>query len=117
MTALLQVVVQAPEIPLPPSFPWYQTLPAPVVLLITLGVVVGLVIIARPLVRAIARRIEGRAELDPAIQDEIEHLRTRVGDLEALQGRLADLEERVDFAERLLAQQRAPERLPGGVQP
>ena len=42
-------------------------------------------------------------------------LEQRVADLEAAQQRIYELEERVDFAERLLAQQqRAPERIPEG---
>jgi tetrahydromethanopterin S-methyltransferase subunit G len=37
-----------------------------------------------------------------------------VADLDQLQHRVAELEERLDFAERLLAQRRDAERLPGG---
>jgi Tfp pilus assembly protein PilO len=33
--------------------------------------------------------------------------------LEAVEAHLVELQERLDFAERLLAQERAPERLPG----
>ena len=33
------------------------------------------------------------------------------GDIDALQARVAELEERVDFTERLLAQNREPDRL------
>jgi len=44
----------------------------------------------------------------------VEELERRVGELEAGQRRVAELEERVDFAERLLAQQRdAPRVGPG----
>jgi hypothetical protein len=39
-------------------------------------------------------------------------LEQRVADLEAAQQRVYELEERLDFAERLLAQQRSPERIP-----
>lgn len=48
------------------------------------------------------------------MQEELEQLRARVADLEAMPGRIAELEERVDFSERLLAQKHEPERLPGG---
>jgi hypothetical protein len=44
-----------------------------------------------------------------AAREELETLRRQVDGLEALPGRVAELEERVDFAERLLARQ---ERLP-----
>lgn len=60
-----------------------------------------------PIGRAIAERIRGqssRPETDPAVYEELEHLRTE----------MAELQERVDFAERLLAKTREPERLPGG---
>jgi hypothetical protein len=41
-------------------------------------------------------------------------LRSRVHELESHQGRFAELEERLDFAERLLARHREPIRLPEG---
>jgi hypothetical protein len=42
---------------------------------------------------------------------ELEELRSRVAELEGVQDRMGELEERLDFAERLLAQQREPEKL------
>lgn len=83
--------------------PW-ETLPPAVTLLIFVAMVGGFVAVFWPLMRAIARRIEGKVKGDPALLEEIDHLRGRVGDLEAMQQRMAELEERVDFAERLLAQ-------------
>jgi Tfp pilus assembly protein PilO len=56
-----------------------------------------------PLIRAFARRLDTgghRAEL----LAELEGLRSRVDQLEAGQAQVAELEERLDFAERLLAQ-------------
>jgi hypothetical protein len=46
--------------------------------------------------------------MDPA---ELAELRQRLGELEAQQGRVAELEERVDFAERLLASGGPPAQL------
>ncbi len=40
-----------------------------------------------------------------------ENIQTRLAELDGLKQRLAELEERVDFAERLLAKQRDAERL------
>lgn len=60
-----------------------------------------------PVGRAIADRIRGhtaRVEMDPAVYEELERMR----------GELSELQERVDFTERLLAKSREPERLPGG---
>jgi tetrahydromethanopterin S-methyltransferase subunit G len=41
----------------------------------------------------------------------VEQLQHRLGEVDAMQVRLAEMEERVDFAERLLAQSREPDRL------
>ena len=98
----------APDFPMPP--PWV-TLPPPVVLLMGLALVAGVVAIFWPLIRAIGRRIESKGRHDPALMDELEQLRHRLSDVEAMQSRIAELEERVDFAERLLAQKRQPEQL------
>jgi hypothetical protein len=61
-----------------------------------------------PLGRAIGDRIRngpaGGAGPDPVLTEEVERLRQEV----------AELHERVDFAERLLAQQRGSEALPPG---
>jgi len=63
---------------------------------------IGLGFLFGPIGVAIGRRIGGRQpqQMDPA---ELAELRQRLGDLEAQQARVAELEERVDFAERLLA--------------
>jgi len=57
-----------------------------------------------PIGQAIARRLEGR---DGAADETAGQL---MGEIDELRGRLQELEERVDFSERLLAQQpRSPE--------
>jgi hypothetical protein len=67
------------------------------------------------LITAFARRLEGRptGELN-ALAEQVDDLRLRVEDGEATRGRLVELEERLEFAERMLAQQREAPRLPGG---
>src|SRR5687768_16517575 len=93
---------------------WWQTLPPPIFVLVVLAMISGAVIVLWPLVRAISRRIEGRTE-DPELRREIEDLRMRVREIEGEQARFAELEERLDFAERLLAQGRSEAaRLQGG---
>jgi len=47
----------------------------------------------------------------PEDTERLEELERRVGELEAGQRRVAELEERLDFAERLLAQQRDAPRI------
>lgn len=48
----------------------------------------------------------------PEGSERMEELEDRVAELETAQQRVLDLEERLDFAERLLARQREPERIP-----
>lgn len=63
-----------------------------------------------PVGRAVGRWIEPRGQKgsDPERFNELE---TRLADLEANCERMAEIEERLDFAERLLAQQREPREL------
>lgn len=60
-----------------------------------------------PLGAALGDRIRGRREAapDPRLDAEVERLQVR----------LAEVEERVDFAERLLASREQADQLPGGV--
>jgi hypothetical protein len=113
---MTQVVVdQVPPIPEPvivnlPQPPW-ETLPPPVFLLIVVAVVTGAVFILAPLARAFARRIEGGTT--PQLRAEVADLRARLDAVEqhALQGgaldvsdqRMYELEERVEFVERLMS--------------
>jgi Tfp pilus assembly protein PilO len=122
---LLQVVIQTPTPPTPPTPPDFAhfvfqtpppwvTMPPAAIVLITLGCFAAVAFVLFPLFRAIARRIEGKSA-DRELRAELDELRNRVQELESAQLHVAELEERVDFAERLLSQQqRAPERLPNG---
>lgn len=66
------------------------------------------------LLRGLWRWIERGTAATPG--GDLEELKARVAELEAERGRVAELEERVDFAERLLAdRERVPERLGNGV--
>ena len=49
--------------------------------------------------------------LEQPDREALEDLRLRLGQLDQLQERIGELEEQVDFAERLLAKQREAERL------
>ncbi len=68
----------------------------------------GLIKLGRgPVGGALAERLRGRTvEHDPGLLGEIDQLKTR----------LAEVEERLDFAERLLARRESTDQLPGGVQ-
>jgi hypothetical protein len=111
---MLQVVVQIPPVPpvppippIPPMefvAPWMM-LPPQMIALITMACVAGAAFILYPIARAIARRLEGRGS-DPQLLQQVEELRDRMRDFDSVQHRVAELEERLDFTERLLAQRR-----------
>jgi hypothetical protein len=71
-----------------------------------------------PIGSALARRLGGRAELGDSqaeieemrarVTGEVEQLHTRLGEMDSLHARVLELEERVDFTERLLAQTQGP---------
>jgi hypothetical protein len=66
------------------------------------------------LVSAWAKRLERRGgTTDPALDAEVGRLRDRVHELEGAEERLAELEERLDFAERMLTQAREARIGPG----
>jgi hypothetical protein len=81
---------------------------AAVVLLLGVGLILAALI--WPLIKAFARRIEGGAA-GADVQAELEGLRERVRHLEEMQPRMLELEERVDFTERIVAKGREPDRL------
>lgn len=94
-------------------------------ILIFFGGMVGITLVLTAGIVALRRRVaRDRLELEPGgvgERGEIEDLRARVedlerrglvsGEVESHYARLAELEERLDFAERLLAQRNEPARL------
>ena len=95
---------QAPLPPLPPSVP--DVVVQAIMLVV---VVLAALVVLWPVARALARRLDGRGAAD--LQDELENLRSRLEQVEQGQARLAEVEERLEFAERLLAQSRESDRL------
>ena len=76
---------------------------------IILGGVFGLVRLAQgPVGQALARRIQGHAG-DPELAADMAELKDQV---DLLRRQLEETQERVDFAERLLSQQRSAVRIP-----
>lgn len=122
MTGTLSVLAQGEVIQNLP--PWVTMDPRAFTMTAT-ALFAAVALVMFPLVRALARRIEGkRAALDPALAAEMRELQARVGDVEDLRARIAELEEervavheleeRLDFTERLLARQRDEAKLPPG---
>lgn len=99
----------APPIPPPEIHPFDPNLifmndgGPPIALLIVLAALTAAVIILWPIMRALGRRLEGKGG-DPALRADVEQLHARVNEVDALHHRIEELEERVDFTERLLAQ-------------
>ncbi len=67
--------------------------------------VVGAVVFKGPIGKGLARRIENGAGTDHSIEI--------LGEMDELRGRVMDLEERLDFTERMLSKAREPERVNG----
>ena len=78
--------------------------------LLGLGIVGIIAALLWPLIRAFARRLEG-GSLNAELLSDMDQLRERVRLLEEVQPRVVELEERLEFAERLLAQSREPDQL------
>jgi hypothetical protein len=76
----------------------------------------GAAFLLGPIGRSIARRIAGRepGALDEESAARIQELEHRVAEVEQANGRITELEERLDFAERLLGQSGAADHLPAG---
>jgi hypothetical protein len=113
MTQVVQVPAPPPVPPIPEVvvLPPWMTVPPPVITLISIAFIAGVSLVLFPIARALARRIEGRgaaSDLEPQVGE----LRDRMREVEGVQHRVAELEERLEFTERLLAQRREAEPLP-----
>ena len=100
------MMLQDPLPPMPPPFdPNLIFLndggPPAIVMIVFLGLLATTVVLW-PVMRALARRLEGKGAADPALRAEVEHLHQRLAEMDSLQVRVGELEERLDFAERLL---------------
>ncbi len=82
----------------------YPPIPIAAVALTLIVALTAMTVILWPIMRAFARRLEGKGNTDSALRTEVEQLHTRLADMDSLQSRVLELEERVDFAERLLSQ-------------
>ena len=82
---------------------------APALVMMVLTVVAAVTIVLWPLARALARRLEGRSgTLDAALQGRGGAAPAPAGRGGRAAGRVAELEERLDFTERLLVRGQTP---------
>ena len=105
-----------PSIPVDPNLLVSQLSPGAIVMVVLL-VMAAITIVCWPIARALARRLEGRPGLTPALQQDLDDMHHRLGEVDALQQRVTELEERLDFAERLLARGENQATLPRGSPP
>ena len=108
------------QVPTPPTPPtphfdpnlFFMSGDAPgVIVVIVIAALIAATIILRPIMRALAHRLESKGG-DPSLRGEVASMRDRLAEIDALQARIAEMEDRLDFTERLLAQAREPDRLP-----
>lgn len=83
------------------------------------GMATGLILllpVVRAVVRIVEKKVTGKVESEEllTLRDEIRIIQDRLERVEYGDDRIAELEERLDFAERLLAQQRDVPRVEGG---
>jgi hypothetical protein len=116
---MLLMLFQVPVPPVPPTPPVLpdhfivsggMPFDSPAFVMVILAGLAAATLVLWPLVRALARRLEGKAAPSAALLAELDELRGRVQELEGTQNRLLDLEERLDFTERILTQ-KEPARL------
>lgn len=115
---MLQVVVQAPPAPLPPPPPgpaldpnFVVTELAPVFGFVAFAIFALVALrwlVKSPVAEAIAERIRARTRdrFGDTREIESERVATLEAHVSSLQGQLSELAERVDFAERVLAERR-----------
>ncbi len=118
---------QIPDVPAPPAPPVVvmqgpvggpETWPPQVFVMVILAGLVFTGLLLWPIVRALARRLEGgssaklQAELDEirARLDAVEQRAVTSGEFDQAQHRLYDLEERLEFAERMLTRPGLPKQ-------
>ncbi|HEX3235274.1 MAG TPA: hypothetical protein VHR41_13840 [Gemmatimonadales bacterium] len=78
------------------------------------GVAIPLIVLALGLLR-LGKGPVGAALADRIRKRPVEHDAELLGEIDQLKTRLAEVEERLDFAERLLARKETNDQLPGGV--
>lgn len=78
------------------------------VMAVVLGMPMALFYVMLPVAKRLGQRLGPRHAGDPDLLAEVDALRSEVDALRDVVSRVPELEERVDFAERLLAREREP---------
>lgn len=83
-----------------------------ILIAMTIGAtMIAVVRLLGPIATALGRRLEGN-HATHAVDEELSALRDRLGEVETLRERVMELEERVDFAERMIARTPDAAQLP-----
>jgi hypothetical protein len=79
------------------------------------GIILGLPVV-RVIVKVVDRKLGGSSSPGDLreLRADVDRLTTQLGGVEDIAHRVAELEERIDFTERVLAQERARPGLPHG---
>jgi hypothetical protein len=98
------MLFQGPEPPIPPMGPLFDPNllfmnDSRTVVVIVIAALTAMTIILWPIMRAFAHRLEGKGSVDSALRAELD---TRMAEVDALRHEVAELHERIDFAERIL---------------
>ncbi len=76
-----------------------------------IALIVMLGVTLRPIVRGWGKRLEAQADTGD-LRRELDEMRERFAELEGVRAHVQELEDRVEFAERMLAQRRDQAELP-----
>jgi len=110
-------MIQVAPTPLPPgldpTFAFGRIQETIAIIIIAVLMTITAVKVLGPIARAWARRIEGRVG-DPELRAEVDQLRDQLAEADGLRTRVQELEERVEFAERMLSQKRDQDLLQRG---
>lgn len=112
---MIQTPAPLPQLPplADPNFIVERVQESVMLLLVLIAFTIVAIKVFGPLARAWARKLEGRIG-DPELRAEVDHLRDQLGEVDGLRTRVQELEERVEFAERLLSQKRDQDLLQRG---
>jgi hypothetical protein len=106
-------VILQPTPPTPPAFDPFifgRLEEAVIGIVVTIALSIVAVKVLGPIARAWARRLEGKAT--PELRIEMDQVREQLAEVDELRARVLELEERVEFAERMLIQSGDPNLLP-----
>ena len=102
-----------PTPPAPPAFDPILMNGMQDIIIAVVGAIVLTVVaikVLAPMARAMARRLEGK--ITPELKIEMDQMRDQLAEVDELRGRVLELEERVEFAERMLIQSGDPNLMP-----